>query len=239
MLNFQTAILTSIITSVGLLSVPAYAEDEAKVTEAREFQFGEAHQPLADVTLNKKTTLAGVTKAGNKKRATVSSIVNSDFWIYDAWVETSSDIDYDGYATTVSVSFDADTIYAEVPVYAVIYLGDANEFYPVHTTSDFFIYGESTSDEFVVETDLVTGFRPYDYDIMIELYDSQTNELVAIADHTNDADLSYVPLESHNYDVVYVEETVVEVRSHGGAIYWPALAGLLGLGVWRRLRANK
>ena len=43
-------------------------------------------------------------------------------------------------------------------------------------------------------------------------------------------------LESQDYDRVIVEqETVVEVREHGGALYWPFLAGLMGMGIWRKL----
>ncbi|MEC7692109.1 MAG: choice-of-anchor H family protein [Pseudomonadota bacterium] len=226
-----------VLMGITALQAPALAETTERTTEAREFQFGEAYTPK-DGDFIRNDTLASVTKAtkSSKKRAAVNAVVNTDFWIYDAWTERFNDADYDGYATTVSVSFDADTVYAEVPVYAVLYLGDADSFYPVHESSVFYIYGESTSDEFVIETDLITGYRPFDYDIMIELFDAQTNELLAVADHTSDADLSYVPLESQDYDRVIVEqETVVEVREHGGALYWPFLAGLMGMGTWRKL----
>ena len=228
------------LAALGLLfAMPAMADTQERVSNAREFQFGEAHIPVENDKLLKNKALASTAKASksSKKRSAVTAVVNADFWIYDAWTETFNDTDYDGYATTVSVHIDVDTVYAEAPVYAVLYLGDAEQFYEVHESSVFYIYGDSTTDEFVIETDLISGYRPFDYDIMIEVYDAMTNELVAIADHTTDADLSYVPLESENYDAVIIEqETVVEVREYGGALYWPALAGLFSLAFWRRLR---
>ena len=231
--------LATLVTLSALLAAPAFAESQERVSNAKEFQFGEAHVPVDDKKLIKNQSLsstASVTKS-SKKRSAITSVVNSDFWIYDAWIETYNDTDYDGYASTLSVHIDVDTIYGEAPVYAVLYLGDAEQFYEIHDSSAFYIYGDSTTDEFVIETDLISGYQPFDYDIMIEIYDATTNELVAIADHTTDADLSYVSLESDNYDVVIVEqETVVEVREYGGALYWPILAGLFGLALWRRMR---
>lgn len=239
--NGNKSLLT--LAALGLLlAMPAMADTQERVSNAREFQFGEAHVPVEDSKLLKNQSLSATANAGkatktSKKRSAVTSVVNTDFWIYDAWTETFNDTDYDGYATTVSVHIDVDTVYGEAPVYAVLYLGDAEQFYEVHESSVFYIYGDSTTDEFVIETDLISGYRPFDYDIMIEVYDAMTNELLAIADHTTDADLSYVPLESENYDAVIVEqETVVEVREYGGALYWPALAGLFCLGIWRRIR---
>lgn len=228
-------------TLATLMALPAVAAGNGEqVSNAREFQFGEAHIPTDTSKLLKNSSLSSTSKVSkpSKKRSAITAVVNSDFWFYDTWAETVNDFDYDGYSTTLSVHIDADTIYAEAPVFAVLYLGDAEQFYEVHESSVFYIYGDRATDEFVIETDLVSGYRPFDYDIMIELYDAQTLELVAVTDHTSDADLSYVSLESENYDTVVVEQqTVVEVREHGGALYWPTLAVLLFMGLWRRTKS--
>lgn len=111
-------------------------------------------------------------------------------------------------------------------------------FYPIHTSSDFYIYGESSHDEFVIETDLVSGFPPYDYDVMIELYDSQTGELLAFANQNNDADLAYIPLESADYDDNTGGGSVVVVTEHGGTFSGTLLAFMGIIGLWRIVRAK-
>lgn len=234
MLNLQSATLPALAVTVLLAAPIVRADVETKQTEVTEYQFGVEHQAPSDSTITKSTENQRVSASASKKRSTQNNVVNTDFWIYDAWVERSVDADYDGYHSHFSVVLDADTIYAEVPVYVVLYLGDAQTYYPVHTSSDFFIYGESSNDEFIIETALISGFRPYDYDVLIELYDAQTEELLAVADHTNDADLSYVPLESENYDRAD-RDVIVEVREHGGSVYWPFFVGLLGIVIGRKL----
>lgn len=234
MLNLHSATLSALALATLLTTTAAWAEPESKQTKATEFQFGVQHQPPSDTGVARRTENQQVSAFSSKKRSAESVVVNTDYWIYDARVERRYDADHDGYYSRLAVVFDADTIYAEVPVYAVLYLGDADAYYPVHTSSDFFIYGESSHDEFIVETDLISGFRPDDYDILIELYDAQTEALLAVADHTTDADLSYVPLESENYDRTG-HDVVVEVREHGGSVYWPFLTGLLGITLWRGL----
>lgn len=230
--NYAT--LSALLLTTLLVAPLAQADTETKQTEVKEYQFGVEHQALSDSAITRSTENQRISASASKKRSTQNVVLNTDFWIYDAWVERNFDADHDGYHSRFSVVLDADTIYAEVPVYVVMYLGDAQTYYPVHTSSDFFIYGESSNDEFVIETELVSGFRPYDYDILIELYDAQTEELLAVSDHTNDADLSFVPLESENYDRAD-HDVIIEVREHGGSVYWPLLAGLLSMVIGRKL----
>ena len=146
----------------------------------------------------------------------------NEFWIYDSWVRLQQDLDYDGYFSTFSVEFDADTIFVDAPVYAVLYLGQNGVYDAIHVSSEFFIYGEDSSDSFVIESTLVSGFPSYDYDILLELYDAQTEQLVAFSDGYDNAEFAFVPLESETNEYI-VEDTVVIVEEHGGTLNWATL----------------
>lgn len=157
---------------------------------------------------------------------------NDDFWIYDVWVEFNSDRDYDGYYHSFTLEFDADSYFNSVAVYARLYLARGEVFQEYHTTSVFIIQGDDDSDALVVESELLSGFQPGDYELLVELYDANTDELVAVYDGYEDADLSLLPLESKDYDEVYVEPVVV-VHEHGGSVGWLMLFAL-GLFVLRK-----
>lgn len=140
---------------------------------------------------------------------------NPDFWIFDAWVTFDIDADFDGYYSGFSLEFDADTIYSVADVYARLYLSRGDVYEEYHTSSVFAINGDSSQDSLIVESDLLSGFPSSDYDLLIELYDAYTDELVAIFDGYNDADLTLLPLESQNFEVV--ESTVIITEESGGS----------------------
>lgn len=154
--------------------------------------------------------------------------VNTDFWFYDANVELFADADRDGYYYGIDLSFDADTVYVEADVYAVVYLsyqlGPWNEY---AETDVFSIYGAESGDEYFIETELISGYPTGDYDILIELYDTYDGSFVASIGPEEDTSLSFLPLEDANRDAV-VEVTQVVVNSGGGgAVTWLSLL-LLG-----------
>jgi hypothetical protein len=161
---------------------------------------------------------ANTTKSSND--IVISSV--NEFWIYESWVSLQHDLDYDGYFSSFSVEFDADTIFVDAPVYAVLYLGQNGVYDAIHVSSEFFIYGEDSSDSFVIESTLVSGFPSYDYDILLELYDAQTEQLVAFSDGYDNAEFAFVPLESETNEYI-VEDTVVIVEEHGGTLNLAAL----------------
>lgn len=175
----------------------------------------------SDATLRKEKHL-NISKSSN------DIMLNSvnEFWIYDTWTSLDNDIDYDGYFSTFSVEFDADTIFMQVPVYAVLYIGTNGQYDAIHVSSVFYIYGEDATDSFTIESTLISGFPSNDYDVLIELYDADTEMLVAFSDGYDDASLAYLPLESKNNEYI-VEDTVVIIEEHGGS--WSILS-LLALG---------
>lgn len=194
---------------------------------------GVASQQNTPSKTNKHQQHLGVNKSSSD--IVISSV--NEFWIYESWVTLEQDIDYDGYHSTFSIEFDADTIFTRAPVYAVLYLGRDGVYEAIHVSSEFYIYSEDSTDTFTIESSLVSGFPPDEYDILLELYDADTEMLVAFTDAYDDAALAYISLESENYEYV-VEDTVVIVEEHGGT--WTVFSLLLigGLVFMRRWTAK-
>lgn len=141
--------------------------------------------------------------------------LNGDFWIYDSWVTLVNDIDFDGYYSTVTVEFDVDTTFLSAEIYARLYLTRGEVFEEYHTSSIFNINGDSSVDSIVIESELLSGFPPGDYEMLIEVYDARDDSLVAITDGLVDVDLSLLPLESRNNE--YEESRVIVTSESGGS----------------------
>ncbi len=175
-------------------------------------------------------------KTGGQQKLTAdaSSSVNSDFWFYTADVELFIDRDLDGYYTGIDLLFDADTYYDVADVYAVLYLsyeyGPWNEY---AETEIFTIFGASSGDEYVVETDLVEGYPTGNYDILIELYDAYDDTLVATLGPEDTSELAILPLEDIGRDTPAGTTQIVVNSGGGGSLSW-LLLGLLGAGAVRR-----
>ncbi|MDO6567279.1 choice-of-anchor H family protein [Alteromonas sp. 1_MG-2023] len=169
--------------------------------------------PAANKQATRESNYSGISKSYEEAQ---SATLLSDYWIYDSWVSLDTDIDYDGYYSEFTVEFDADTVFDSALVYAVIYLGRNDRYESIHVTSEFVLYGEDSSDSFVVESRLLSGFPAAEYDVLIEVYDAYSEELVAFSDGYDDADLAYLSLESDNHEYIY-EDTVIVVEEHGGS----------------------
>jgi len=192
----------------------------------------QATEPLvAKLTKGETLTLA---KKMPLSRDNARNSDDPDFWIYDSFVSFTVDIDYDGYYSSFTLEFDVDTVYTSAPIYAVIYTSTSDVFTPFYTTNIYNINGDNTQDAIIIENNLVTGFPSNDYELMVMIYDADTDEVVAVSDGTDDADLAYLSLESENYE--YVETVDVVVIEHGGALGILLVAGF-GFVAHRRLKA--
>lgn len=181
---------------------------------------------------NKTARASGQQKSSNIESRTP----NTDFWFYTADVELFTDRDRDGYYAGIDLLFDADTYYDVAEVYAVIYLsyeyGPWNEY---AETEIFNIFGTSSDDEYIVETDLVAGYPTGNYDILIELYDAYDNAFVAEIGPEDTSELSILPLEDSNRDTpATVTTQVVVSRGGGGSLGWFLLLGLACAGALSR-----
>lgn len=173
---------------------------------------------------------AGNTQSSAQSKITASGSAspNVDYWFYSADVELFYDHDGDGYYYGIDLWFDADTYHDSADVYAVMYLsyegGPWNEY---AATDDFTIFGTSSDDDYVVETELISGYPRGSYDILIELFDSYDNEFLASIGPADTSELAFLPLEDANRDApAIVVHTVTGHHGGGGSM---GLATLLVL----------
>lgn len=183
----------------------------------------------------------GTRSTQQKTGVVVSQAGDPNFWFYDADVELFSDFDRDGYYFGIDLLFDADTNYAVADVYAVIYLsfeyGPWNEY---AETDDFTLFGTTSTDDYVVETELVSGYLTGDYDILIELFDAYDGTYLASFGPDDTSELSFLPLEDSTRDAVSGGQTQVVVNSGGGgSIGWLLLLGLFAVRMTFRPQAAR
>lgn len=127
----------------------------------------------------------------------------SDFTLYGATSTLRVDRDGDGYHSEFRIRFDADVIVGDARVYAKLYLRRAGEsqWFLYHETDDFYITGQTSSDEYYVTTSLDDGYPTGEYDVLIDLYESGFSGIVATLGPGDSGALSYLPLEETGLDV--------------------------------------
>lgn len=169
------------------------------------------------------------TPAAQQDMAGTSSFAGDpNFWFYDVDVQLFSDFDNDGYHFGIDLWFDADTNYAVADVFAVIHLsyeyGPWNEY---AETENFTLFGTASSDDYIVETELISGYPTGHYDILIELFDAYDGGYLASIGPEDTSELSLLPLEDSTRDAATGGQTQVVVNSGGGGS--TGLLFLLGL----------
>lgn len=149
--------------------------------------------------------------------ASQSTVPNSDFWFYSVDVDIYGDRDLDGYYTTVDVWFDADTYHTLEEVYAVLYLSyEGGPWEEYADTEDFWIRGSSGNDDYVIISDLVSGYPTGSYDLLIELFDAWDDSFVAYIGPEDTSELSLLTLEDEQRDAAIGPAPRPEVVSRGG-----------------------
>lgn len=227
---FLSSVLLSEVVNSAVVdkAVVKNAESESWSAQSVETQFEKKSEVTYKTSTQQPASVLSVTPSTQSKTAKVDSqkmaktlyvrpsekAVNQAFWIFDAWVEFFHDEDRDGYFSHFSVEFDVDTEYHSAEVYARLYLGKDEVFKEYHTSSNFNIFSDNSHDSFVVESELLNGFYPGEYEVLIEVYDAYSDELVAVFDGNDDADLYLLSLESKEYESV---QRVV-VLEHGGSV---------------------
>lgn len=183
----------------------------------------------------------GTRSAQQKSGVATSQAGDPNFWFYDVDVVLFSDFDQDGYFFGIDLLFDADTTYAVADVYAVLYLsyeyGPWNEY---ASTDDFTLFGSTSSDDYIVETELVSGYPTGNYDILIELFDAYDGTYLASIGPEDTSELAILPLEDSTRDSVSPGHTHIVVNSGGGGSFsWLLLVGLFAVRMTLRPQAAR
>jgi len=139
------------------------------------------------------------------------------FEIYAADVRTISDFDGDGYHHAINVLFDVDVSYDSATVYAKLYLSREGEPWSQYFTTDLFpIHLDDVGDAYEVQTELLEGYAPGYYAVLIEIYSLDHAYMVT----SEVLDYQYlgrdVMIEARDWDEPYEEVYYEEGLSHGG-----------------------
>ncbi|MEL6199418.1 MAG: choice-of-anchor H family protein [Pseudomonadota bacterium] len=238
---------TLIVAASLALAAPAIAESPAPagvqvLVEQGKKVDGDQRKSGKDAQLSSKSTAptrgAGARLQRKAPTAADAQSINQDFWIFDATTAIAGDLDGDGFYTRLELDLDADTVYDQAWVYAVVYLSlEGGDWIEYGETAVFDIYGTSGGDEYFFDADLVSGFPTGYYDVLIELYDDFDGRLVATFGPAQSADLFDLPLESETVDAPI--EPIVVVTEEGGGSAGLGLLGLLSVALlWRRQRLH-
>lgn len=239
--------VASLVLSAQIAVGQNAVDDEERITRsaagpARDHAADELRDPTsfevirrdpADITVKPRRAIGGGDKGVSTLKATYG-----DSWIYEATTDVFADRDADGYFRYLRVRLDADSIYTSSWVYAEIYLSaDGDSWEHLYSTRDFEIFGSDPDDDYEVETELVSGYIAGLYDVLIELYDADTGELVDEYGPNESPEFSLLPLEDSVRDGVQPSfDDDDDDYGGGGAVSWLGLAGLLGALALRRRR---
>jgi hypothetical protein len=253
--NFKALFVAGLLalTVSGASQAAADTTDESRSSISRHYAEGGRDNPtftsestddfealVKSGTRSKSATSAGASKLGSGTESTQS--VGNDFWFYDVDVDLFADDDNDGFFHGIDLLFDADTIYSAAEVYAVVYLsldfGPWNEY---GQTEDFWLFGANADDDYVLVTELMSGYPTGDYDLLIELFDAGNNSFLASFGPDDSSALSFLPLEDFHKDEPIIDRPVAVSRGGGGAADTWTISILLLLlvasaarKVWRR-----
>ena len=146
------------------------------------------------------------------------------FEIYEADVLLVGDLDGDYFHHALNVYFDVDVSIDSATVYAKLYLSREGEPWSQYFTTDLFvIHGDDYADAYEVETELLEGYEPGYYSVLIEVYSLDHAYMVA----SEILDYHYlghdVLLEDLSWDEPYVSSHQDEYSVSVGAGDFTAL----------------
>ena len=173
--------------------------------------------------------------------APAQSSAFGDFWFYAVDVELFNDIDRDGYFHGIDILFDADTVYAIADVYVVAYLslegGPWNEY---AVSEDITLFGSTSTDDYVLVTELLQGYPTGRYDVLLEMYDADSGLFLASVGPDESFELGSLPREDSDLDQpISASPAIAVTRGGGGSNSTPFLIALLGVLLLSRQRARK
>ena len=225
-----------ILSSALLLAVgtSAFAADERLVSRsAGKLQQDQSVDLSAELKLREPLSRARPSQSENYTQsptaARLAGTANRHdqlFEIYTADVRLLGDLDEDGYYHALRVVFDVDVNYDSATVYAKLYLSREGEPWSQYFTTDLFqIHADDVADTYEVETELLEGYPPGYYSVLVEIYSLDHAYMVAseVLDYYYlGKDLTIEDLSWDDSATGYYGESYTEVHysSHGGSIGW-------------------
>lgn len=211
-------IATAVAETTDRVSNSSHYSDGGRVRTQAPRESTDVYAPLeTDGPRTKSPGVLAYSKTGSS--ATASQAASPDVWFYSADIILFGDDDIDGYYFGIDLLFDADTAWSAFDVYAVTYLsfegGPWNEY---AVTEDFTIFGSSGSDEYVLVTELMSGYPTGDYDLLIELFDTFDGAFLASYGPEETSALSFLPLEDFHRDAPVQEVVIIESHGGGGSL---------------------
>lgn len=178
----------------------------------------------------------------------------NDFWITDIGTLLYKDADRDGYFSGFSLTIDADTQYSHAEVYAAIdiqFPDGARE--RLHTTGIYHLYGNSITDEYRIDIELVENYPIGQYNLFVDLVDAYDHRVVDQVDASEFSNLAGLPLESEDLDYQPVihnpvapsppattNNTNIRVAEYSGALnFWVILGFAISILVRTRRSSAK
>lgn len=213
-------ILSAVAAGYGHADEAATGPEKVHRT-AEGFTAGSGERGSATSTqLKEHSTMAA--DSLSKPRSVATSLTTGNAWIFDADAVLFDDLDGDGYFRFLSVRFDADTYLPGMYVYAMLYLSaDGQTWEHYYTTDDFLIDGTVPDDEYYVETELLEGYPPGLYDVLIELYDADFGTFEDEFGPAQTSALGLLAIEDASWDVPPIQVSVTTEHGGGGAMsYW-------------------
>ncbi len=175
-------------------------------------------------------------------------------WINDVGTWLDVDRDRDGWFSRFAVSIDADVAddddgygygYSdnEARVFARLSLTDSRGIERLlYESARFDLYGRNSSDRYRIELDLREAFDQDFYDIVVELYDARSEQLMDVVDARDFRTLENLPLEDAIRDGRVADDGYSDSYV---AVEYAGASGPLGLllatslTIWRRRGARR
>ena len=135
-------------------------------------------EPVSRAALDQPENYAARTLL--QQDAGVANRYDQLFEIFAADVQLISDLDGDGFHHAINVFFDVDVSVDSATVYAKLYLSREGGPWDQYFTTDLFtIHGDDYSDAYEVATELMEGYAPGYYAVLVEIYSLDHADMVA------------------------------------------------------------
>ncbi len=187
---------------------------------------------LTNSTAQANNSSSTVTSSTAKSARHSENEHHQEVWIHEAWLDLTENAEQDDFYSGFALEIDFDTVWFEQRIYIRAHLIDADHHETELLISEpFWLFSDSATDRFESETLLKQGFEPGFYDLIIDIYDAESDEWLGYCSKAEQPLFASLALESQEHDFTYddatpsterISVTEVEISSHGGALspYW-------------------